>query len=281
MLSRNIFLVIGGLSTFVLAAGCSNDTVGSATAPLVAFCEVDVDPEQEWVCPDELRVQCEDGVGDPEEIFFVPEMHGLDDTPCDDITLSLVGEINEAGPFAVQPDPHEIVVTANVVGRDDPVECQTKLYVEDTEDPEIEPKTIELWPPNHKYHTVRPEDCVEVTDRCDGDVEVTFHAATSDEPVNDKGDGNTEPDIILGCDRVQLRAERQGGSNGRVYTLGWHAVDDSGNKTSGRCMVAVPHDQSGQAAIDDGPAYPPIQLDEHECSDGTGETGGEDGNGES
>ena len=82
-------------------------------------------------------------------------------------------------------------------------------------------------------------------DRCDGeDLEVTFLYAISDEPVNDKGDGNTEPDIILECDRVQLRAERQGPSNGRVYRLGWTAVDEAGNAPEEieECIVVVPHD---------------------------------------
>lgn len=272
MLCRNVFLVIGALGTFALAAGCSNDTVGSATAPLVAYCDPDVDPEEEWVCPDTLTVECEDGVGDPESIFFVPEMHGLDDTPCDDITLSLVDDINEAGPFPVQPDPHEIVVTANVEGRDDPVECQTQLYVEDTEEPEVEEKTVELWPPNHKFHTVTGEDCVDVTDRCDEDVEVTFHSATSDEPINDKGDGNTEPDIVFGCDGVMLRAERQGGGNGRVYTLEWTVSDgEPDHDIHGTCIVSVPHDQSGRDAIDDGVAYTMEAPDDLDCEDDDGD----------
>ena len=45
-------------------------------APLVAYCEVDENKVQgEWVCPaDPLTVECEDGVGDPEKIFFVPEI---------------------------------------------------------------------------------------------------------------------------------------------------------------------------------------------------------------
>ncbi len=281
MLCRNTFLIIGALSTFVLAAGCSSDTAGSNTTPLVAYCDDGTGVAGEWICPNELTVQCEDGVGDPAKIFFVPEMQGLpDDTDCNDVTLTLVDDVNEAGPFPVRPDPYEIVVTARVEGKEDPVECQTKLYVGDTEPPEIEPKTVELWPPNHKFHTVTVEDCMEVTDRCDEDVEVSFHSAWSDEPVNDKGDGNTEPDIILGCDSVQLRSERQGSGNGRVYTLGYRAVDDAGNEvTDGTCTVSVPHDQSGRPAIDDGVppgGEYPLTL---ECDDGTGGTGGAGGEG--
>jgi hypothetical protein len=72
---------------------------------------------------------------------------------------------------------------------------------------------------------------------------------------------------------VQLRSERQGGSNGRVYTLGWTAVDDSGNETDGECVVSVPHDQGGEEAVDDGPAYE-VTLDPGKCDDGTGGAGG-------
>jgi len=94
--------------------------------------------------------------------------------------------------------------------------------------------------------------------------------------VNDTGDGNTEPDIILGCDEVQLRSERRGPSNGRVYRLGWRAADDAGNETEGECVVTVPHDQSGREAIDDGPAYQ-LTLTPEECGDGAGGAGGHGG----
>ncbi len=150
------------------------------------------------------------------------------------------------------------------------------LDIVDTEPPGPIEEPTELWPPNHEFHTISGEDCAQ--DACDGGLTVTFHSASSDEPVNDVGDGNTEPDIILECDRVQLRSERQGGSNGRAYTLAWTAVDDSGNETEGECIVTVPHDQSGREAIDDGPAYE-VTLDSEECDDGTGAAGGTGGEG--
>ena len=76
MLYRNILLLVAG-SFFVLAAGCSNDTAGSATAPLVASCIMTEDLEdltdEDWLCTDEVfRVECEDGVGDPDLIHFWP-----------------------------------------------------------------------------------------------------------------------------------------------------------------------------------------------------------------
>ncbi len=146
--------------------------------------------------------------------------------------------------------------------------------IEDAADARDDART--LWPPNHKYHTITGADCV--VDACDENVRVTFLSASSDEPVNAKGDGNTEPDIVLACDHVQLRSERQGGSNGRVYTLGWKAVDEAGNETDGECIVTVHHDQSGRQAVDDGPAYA-LTLDAEECDDGNGGAGGQGGAG--
>jgi hypothetical protein len=88
---------------------------------------------------------------------------------------------------------------------------------------------------------------------------VHFTSATSDELVDDVGDGSHEPDIVFaGPGLVSLRAERQGGGNGRVYTLGWQAVDASGNVARGACTVEVPHDQSGRAAIADPSVYATI-----------------------
>ena len=261
---KNFSIVLAALGALAFVSGCSSESVGSATAPLVATCTNDALEDLlpgDWLCPNELRVECEDGVGDPETIYFEPDANDLPDTPCDNVSLSLVDGENQAGPFPV--GTHQIVVTAEASNEgEEPVtvRCESTLIVEDTEPPEIEAKTVELWPPNHKFHTVTAEDCMEVRDRCDDDLEVTFLSASSDEPVNDKGDGNTEPDIVLDCDSVQLRSERQGGSNGRVYTLGWKAVDNNGEVTEGECLVSVPHDQSGRAAIEPQPPEPGPSL---------------------
>lgn len=259
---------------FVLNPGCSNDaTVGPTTQNLAPACIEDADEleGQGWLCPEDLTVECDGGGADPALIYLEPS----GDLPesCDQIELSL----NDEGPFEV--GTHEIVILAQASGGDgEPVEvtCEATLTVEDTRPPEANDETIELWPPNHKFHTISGEDCVR--DACDGNLEVTFVSASSDEPVNAKGDGNTEPDIILDCDHVQLRSERQGGGNGRVYALGWTAVDDAGNGTEGECIVTVPHDQSGREALDDGPAYQ-MMLDSNECGGGAGGDGGMGGAG--
>jgi hypothetical protein len=81
---------------------------------------------------------------------------------------------------------------------------------------------------------------------------------------------------------VQLRAERQGGGNGRTYKLGWTAVDESGNPTEGVhvCVVTVPHDQSGKDVEDNDDAdYTVDHDDPSECDDGTGGGGGGGGDG--
>lgn len=273
MKNQILFALAAGFA-FVLNFGCSNDaSVGSATQNLAPVCIEDaVDLEdQSWLCPDDLTVECENGGADPSFIYLEPS----GDLPerCDEIELSL----NDEGPFEV--GTHDIVITAqasSVDGGTAQVVCEATLTVEDTVPPDPIDEIVELWPPNHKFHTILGEDCAR--DACDENLTVTFVYASSDEPVNDKGDGNTEPDIILDCDRVQLRSERQGGRNGRIYTLGWKAVDDAGNETEGECVVAVPHDQSGREAVDDGAAYE-MMLDADDCGGGAGGTGGMGGEG--
>jgi hypothetical protein len=269
---RNLFILLA-VTASAVALGCSgSEGVGEATTKLAPACvlnaETDLEQDEDWLCRDDWTVQCGD---DPAYIFLEPsgdylKPPGVLPDDCEEIELSL----NYEGPFGV--GTHEVVITAN-----DEVTCQTTLTVEDTQPPAGE-EPIELWPPNHKFHTISGEDCVR--DACDGDATVTFLSASSDEPVNYKGDGNTEPDIILECDRVQLRAERQGGGNGRIYRLGWEAVDDSGNRSTGECIVTVPHDQSGKDVDDDDPPILPIlTLNPNECGDGTGGTGGMGGEG--
>jgi Ca-activated chloride channel family protein len=141
--------------------------------------------------------------------------------------------------------------------------CTTTVTVIDTTPPEmtLSDEQIVLWPPNHKYHTIEIAECcvISVTDICDADVDiddVVITSVSSDEPENvqGEGDGNTVDDIVIvDSQTVELRAERQGDGNGRVYTINFEVTDDSGNMKTGSCTVWVVHDQgSGDTAVDDG-----------------------------
>ncbi len=192
MLYRNFLILLASMAS-VLAFGCSNsDTAGGATTKLAAECTPAAAelPDGAWICLadsdlDDREVDCEDREAIPDYIYFQPPG---EPPSCDGIVLSL----DEEGPFPVGTS--DIVIFEGEDAERVPV-CDAKLTVVDEEAPEAIDEAIELWPPNHKFHTISGEDCV--VDACDEDVTVTFTSASSDEPVNDKGDGNTEPDIIL------------------------------------------------------------------------------------
>jgi hypothetical protein len=142
--------------------------------------------------------------------------------------------------------------------------CSFDVTVEDVEAPVITTilDPIELWPPNHKYVTIDVIQCVtDVFDNCASltadDVIIT--EATSDEPEDaiGNGDGNTLNDIVISpdCGSVDLRSERAGGGNGRVYTIHLFVDDGNGNTSTATCKVVVPHSQNGDPAVDDGPVY--------------------------
>ncbi|MEP6817947.1 MAG: choice-of-anchor Q domain-containing protein [bacterium] len=141
--------------------------------------------------------------------------------------------------------------------------CNFTVTVKDAQPPviRINGQTIELWPPNHKYATVKVTDLVaSASDLCDPSVNINsvrIAKVTSDEPENGGGDGNTTQDIVIAgdCKSVQLRSERMGGSNGRVYTITFKVTDASGNSSTATAKVTVPHSQNGSPAIDDGPHY--------------------------
>src|SRR5205085_1599315 len=99
-----------------------------------------------------------------------------------------------------------------------------------------------LWPPNHKMHEVAVH--VSATDNCDSSLSCRITSVHSDEPINGTGDGNTAPDwVIDGALAVDLRAERAGTGDGRVYTITVTCTDDAGNHSSKATHVTVPHDQ--------------------------------------
>ena len=136
------------------------------------------------------------------------------------------------------------------------------VTIQDSTAPEITVAAgpLELWLPTHAYHTVSLGDIVTgVTDICDAGVsagEVVVVSASSDEPENGSDDGNTTDDIVIAgdCASVDLRAERQGDSNGRVYAIHLAVPDASGNVGMASYQVHVPKSKKS-GAVDDGPFY--------------------------
>jgi hypothetical protein len=118
-----------------------------------------------------------------------------------------------------------------------------------------------LWPPNHKYQSFSVTDFViGATDSCNtslGVTNVVISQVTSDELEDSGGDGHTLKDIVIApdCRSVQLRAERDGGGDGRVYTITFKVTDSSGNVGTATAQVTVPKSQAGGPAIDSGVHY--------------------------
>jgi hypothetical protein len=111
-----------------------------------------------------------------------------------------------------------------------------------------------LWPPNHKMVSVNING---ITDPEDYPVSITITSIHQDEPVNGLGDGDTSPDGKgVGTATAELRAERSGTGNGRIYIIGFTATDDKEASCSGTVMVGVPHDKGGKTTpIDSGKRY--------------------------
>lgn len=104
-----------------------------------------------------------------------------------------------------------------------------------------------LWPPNHKLHRIEAE--VLVHDACDPDPTVVLYRLESSVSDRGRGSGNTRDDIQdadLGTldSEFMLRAEREGGGEGRVYTAIYRATDAAGNFSDAAVLIHTPHDMS-------------------------------------
>ena len=102
----------------------------------------------------------------------------------------------------------------------------------------------QLWPANGKF--------VPVTIGADAShegVTVTIDRIFQDEPVGNAADGQG-----VGTTFARLRAERDGGGDGRVYHIDFTAVNGNRTLCTGTVIVGVPHDQAIPAG-DGGPRY--------------------------
>jgi hypothetical protein len=138
------------------------------------------------------------------------------------------------------------------------------VIVEDTTAPVVVCTTdvASLWPPNHRMVAVRV--FLAVADVCASPEDFTVACQVSSSEADDaKGDGETTGDVngangyvspvpvALTYDLqsgmftglVNLRAERNGSRNGRIYSISGVAGDPSGNNSSASCVVVVPHDK--------------------------------------
>lgn len=99
-----------------------------------------------------------------------------------------------------------------------------------------------LWPPNGKLVKIA---VVTASDALSGLAPGSFNVTgTSSEPASDP----KSPDIVIspngtGGFVVQLRADRSGNGNGRIYSLTATANDLAGNATTVTASCTVPHDQ--------------------------------------
>ena len=99
-----------------------------------------------------------------------------------------------------------------------------------------------LWPANHKYVDITAT--VVVSDNFDPNPMVELVSITSNEPDDGLGDGDTANDIVIVDDfHLQLRAERSGNGDGRIYTITYEVTDACGNSAMQSVTVTVPKSQ--------------------------------------
>ncbi len=141
-------------------------------------------------------------------------------------------------------------ITLHVIdGFNAPVTTGITVEIVDTGDPIIAPvtnKTI-LWPPNHQMVDITIT--ANASDNSGNPVTLSA-TVTSNEPQDDTGDGDTSPDwtepfIAQENGRIdlQLRSERSGSGEGRVYTITITATDESDNSSQATVEIIVPHDK--------------------------------------
>jgi uncharacterized repeat protein (TIGR01451 family) len=163
--------------------------------------------------------------GASETITFVANVNC---SVADGTVISNTATVSSSTP---DPDPNNDSSTATATASNPP-----PTITNATADPSV------LWPPNHRMVNVTVS--YDVTDNCPVPFGSCTLSVTSNEPVLGHGSGHTSPDWIVVDDHdVLLRAEREGGGSGRIYTITITCTDSGGNSSNEQVEVTVPHDQ--------------------------------------
>jgi YVTN family beta-propeller protein len=120
------------------------------------------------------------------------------------------------------------------------------------------PNVDKLWPPNHDIRTI---NIMGINNDDDTDYSISITKVLQDEPTAINPGDNSPDASITNNDLVQLRAERDGHGDGRVYHIQF-TVSDNQNRDicNGEILVTVPHDQN-KNAVDSGVLYDSITGD--------------------
>jgi DNA/RNA endonuclease G (NUC1) len=136
-------------------------------------------------------------------------------------------------------------------------EATVSITVNDTVAPVItlNGHSIAIWPPNKSMRTVNVSDLVaNASDNFDPTVNLSSVVIAS--VISDEGTAASGDVVIAGdCKSVELRQNRNGNGDGRVYTITFRARDAAGNMSFVTAKVTVPHNQGGGPAVDSGAAY--------------------------
>lgn len=192
-------------------------------------------------CPDDIVVECSTPGGTPAtDPAITALLNGAIAADVCDSTTPLSD--NAPGFF---PLGNTLVEFSSGDDSGNTNSCLAAVDVEDTIAPTIVSVSAtpnSQWPPNHKLVAVTVD--VEVEDACDTSAACMIVDVSSNEPLNDIGDGNTSPDwVVTGDLTVDLRAERAGSLDGRVYTIDIECGDGSGNTSMASVEVSVAHNQ--------------------------------------
>lgn len=145
---------------------------------------------------------------------------------------------------------HEIILEVSD-GINNPVNSEiVSVAVVDTTVPKIAPVASNylLWPPNH----VMIDVAVAANATDNSGIPVTLSVSVmSNEPQDGLDDDDIGPDIegvtvdqAAGLIYLQLRRERAGTGDGRIYTISIIATDSSDNSSAAKVEIKVPHDMS-------------------------------------
>jgi hypothetical protein len=222
----------GGTTTVTCTATDASGNESTATFDVTV--EVD-DVAPEITCPEDILVECVETDSAMVE-FEVLAVDGCDEAPVV-VTEPASGSYFPVGTTTVTATATDALGNESTCSFDVTVEKAEVVVHGATASPAV------LWPPNHKMVEISFD--LDTENDCELELVCTVLEVTSNEPINGLGDGNTEPDWVIGDDgSLMLRAERSGTGSDRVYTVRLLCENpDSGIGDETTVEIVVPHDQ--------------------------------------